>query len=96
MAKVAVAPAARADFTRILEHFRQHEGSTGPRRISEIIAAIDLLRTSPHLGRPAEGGLRELVIGKGRDAFVALYRYDRKHDVILVLGVRSAREAGRR
>ncbi len=96
MAKVRLAPSSRRDFLGILQHYRQHGGDTGPRRIAAIVAAIDVLETSPNLGRPAERGMRELVIGHGRDSFVALYRYRVEEDVVLVLAIRSAREAGRR
>jgi hypothetical protein len=48
------------------------------------------------IGRPVRGGKRELVIGHGSRGYVALYRYLPEIDVVLVLAVRSQREAGHR
>jgi toxin ParE1/3/4 len=46
------------------------------------------------IGRPADHGLRELVIGKDSRGYVALYRYKPDQEVVRVLAIRSQREAG--
>ncbi|CDS53164.1 hypothetical protein [Polaromonas sp. CG9_12] len=61
-------------------------------RIQTIIAAIDILETSPLIGRPAAFGQRELVIASGSSGYLALYRYDPALDTAFVLAVRSQRE----
>jgi hypothetical protein len=48
----------------------------------------------PRIGRPAEQGLRELVISRGKTGYVALYRYDATADRVLVLALRHQPEAG--
>jgi toxin ParE1/3/4 len=53
-----------------------------------------VLLHSPAIGRPAGDGLGELVIGRGNDGYVALYRYDRLLDIVTVLALRHQREAG--
>jgi plasmid stabilization system protein ParE len=53
-----------------------------------------MLKRHPLMGRPAEQGLRELLISRGRSGYIALYRYDAKTDTVLVLRVRHQREAG--
>ena len=46
------------------------------------------------IGRPAEHGLRELVISRGRTGYIALYSFETAQDCILILAVRHQREAG--
>jgi plasmid stabilization system protein ParE len=59
-----------------------------------ILAAVGVLEYHPLMGRPAEVGLRELVISRGKTGYLALYRYDEARDRVLVLSVRHQREAG--
>jgi len=40
------------------------------------------------------GGLRELLISYGKSGYVALYSYEQREDVVLVLAIRHHREAG--
>jgi plasmid stabilization system protein ParE len=59
-----------------------------------IFDALLLLKTHPAIGRPAQHGLRELVISRGKSGYVALYLYDEQADAVSVLAVRHQREAG--
>lgn len=63
-------------------------------RVAEIMQAVDVLATSPLIGRPVAGGKRELVIGRGSRGYIALYRYVAEVDTVFLLAVRSQREAG--
>ena len=94
MARLELAPAVGEDFERIFAHLLEHEASAVEHRIRLLIEAIDVLRNNPFIGRPARGELRELVIGKRERGCVALYSYLGELDLILVLAVRSQREAG--
>jgi hypothetical protein len=53
-----------------------------------------VLEAHPLMGRPGKDGLRELVISHGRNAYLALYRWDPMKERVTVLGIRGAREAG--
>jgi len=46
------------------------------------------------MGQPVDGGLRQLVISRGRTGYVALYRYREDIDQAVVLAIRHQREAG--
>ena len=96
MPRIELAPELADDFERILEHLEQHEVADALLRIDEILAAIDVLATNPHIGRPAGGERRELVIGRESHGYVALYRYLAEIDTVFVLAIRSQREAGYR
>lgn len=76
MTRLVLAQAVRDDFDRIEAN----------------IQAIDILQTSPMIGRPVAFDQRELVIATGASGYLALYRYDPARDTVLVLAVRSQRE----
>lgn len=91
MTRIELAPEVLADFDCILPHLKRHDSDNGSAR---IVNAVDVLAHSPRIGRPCGDGLRELVIGTGASGFVALYQHLDTLDVVLVLVVRSQREAG--
>jgi len=94
MSRVELAPEVLGDFDRILAHLAEHEVEDAASRIDDIIAAIGVLERNPLIGRPKSGESRELVIGRGSRGYIALYRYLPQADLVLVLAVRSQREAG--
>lgn len=94
MARIEAAPEILDDFDRILGHLAQFEVAAAPERIQDIIRAVQILATSPLIGRPTDGGMRELVIGRGSRGYVALYRFQPEIDTVFLLAIRSQREAG--
>ena len=59
-----------------------------------LMEAIAMLARHPLVGRIVEGGLRELVISRGRSGYVALYRFDATTDRVFILAIRHQREMG--
>lgn len=94
MSRNELAPEVGEDVDRILEHLDQHEVTDASARIEEIIQAISVLEHNPLIGRPARAEMRELVIGRRSRGYVALYRYIPEIDTVIVLAIRSQREAG--
>lgn len=94
MSRVEIAPEVGDDFDRILDHLVRHEVEDLAVRIRDIIQAFDVLEGHPEIGRPAQGGKRELIIGRGSRGYVALYRYVPEIDTVFILALRSQREAG--
>jgi toxin ParE1/3/4 len=94
LARVVLEAEVLEDFDRILEHLLQHDVPDAAGRIQEIVDALQILETSPHLGRPTADGFRELVIGTGARGFIALYVYDPERDAVFVVALRSQKEAG--
>ncbi len=92
MSRIVFSPEVREDFDRIFDFLFEHVPDHAVARIEAIIAAIDVLQTSPMIGRPARFGQRELVISTGSSGHLALYRYDGPRDTVFVLAVRSQRE----
>ena len=62
-------------------------------RIGEIVQAVQILASSPLIGRPVKGRLRELVIGRASLGYAALYRYVPDIDTVFVLAMRHRRES---
>lgn len=94
MARLILAPAVAADFERIFDFLFERSSETAADRVAAIVQALDILQTSPLIGRPALHGQRELVISTGASGYLALYRYETAEDRVRVLAVRSQRERG--
>ncbi len=94
MARIVLPRRIDDDFERIFNFLFEHAPGSATERIGEIVAAIDILESSPLIGRPTDNGKRELVISTGASGYVALYRYVPELDTVFVLAVRSQREAG--
>jgi plasmid stabilization system protein ParE len=65
-------------------------------RIAEILQALDVLAHGPNVGRPAPGGQRQVVIGRGSHGYLVRYASSPFDDVVSVFAIRHQREAGSR
>jgi plasmid stabilization system protein ParE len=93
MAKVSYTKRAISDLERISQ-FLLASNLDVIGTLDLIDEAINILGRHPFVGRPAEAGMHELVISKGKSGYVALYNYDAHHDVIQILSIRHQREGG--
>ena len=64
------------------------------RTLEVIVSALEVLCQHPCIGGPIEGGLRELIISRGRTGYVALYEFDGVRDEVVIHEVRHQHEAG--
>ena len=94
MSRIELASEVGDDLDRILDHLAQYQVENSALRIREIIEALNVLEHNPMIGRPANNGKRELVIGRRSHGYMALYRYVVEIDTVFVLAVRSQQEAG--
>ena len=92
--RIEIAPEVAEDFERILDHLATCQVEHPERRIDEVIGALDVLESNPLIGRPVANGRRELVIGRRFHGYLASYRCVAEIDTVIVLAVRSQREAG--
>ena len=76
------------------EVFDDFDPASAPQRIGEVLEAIQILTHSPQIGRPVKDGKRELIFGRAKRGYVALYRYVAAIDTVFVLAVRAQREDG--
>ena len=96
MAQVRLSGRALSDLERIFEFVAEVDPKRGMQTIQRIRQGLLILEHHPLIGRPAEEGRRELVMGRGPDAYLALYRWLPTTDTALILAIRNAREAGYR
>jgi plasmid stabilization system protein ParE len=94
MSHIELASEVGDDFDRIFDHLTQYQIENPSMRIREIIEAINVLEHNPMIGRPANHGKCELVIGRRSHGYVALYRYIVEIDTVFVLAVRSQKKVG--
>lgn len=94
MTRIELVPEVLDDFDRFFDHIARHDPGSAPERIGTIVDALQILTHSPQIGRPVQGGKRELVIGRASRGYVALYHYVAAIDTVFVLAVRSQREDG--
>lgn len=96
MAQIVLTPRFRNDLDRVFDFLFDHAPETVLARIEEIVEALQILTSSPLIGRPAADELRELVISVGASGYVALYAYAADDDLVRVVALRSQRERGYR
>lgn len=92
--KVTYSAAALADLERICVELEADDPTLAANSVALIAAAMSELATRPALGRPAEEGLRERVVSRGRTGYVALYRHLELDDCVLIVAIRHRYAAG--
>jgi plasmid stabilization system protein ParE len=94
MATVRLSEGAVADLERIFEFIAEKDPGAALTAVQRIREAVGILARHPLIGRRVDGDRRELVISYGRSGYVALYRWFRLEDTVMVLAIRHQREAG--
>jgi plasmid stabilization system protein ParE len=94
VSRLTYSPRATLDLERLREFLREHDPEVANAAVQAIVHAVSVLEQHPLIGRPAEEGMRELVISRGRTGYVALYDYLEPIDTVVILAVRHQREAG--
>lgn len=94
MAKLIYTDEALADMERLTDFLLESDPLAAVQTADLIIEGVNVLRRHPLIGRSVEGGFRELLISRGKSGYAALYDFDSRADVILILGIRHQREAG--
>lgn len=94
MAQVIYVDQGLLDLERLFDFLAEYDPDAAADAIGHIREAVHLLERHPLIGRPAEAGLRELLISYGKSGYAALYEFLEAQDVVLVLALRHQREAG--
>lgn len=96
MARIVYSSEALEDLEHIIEFLLEASPDAAADALQQIRSAILILEAHPRIGRPTDSLRRELVISYGASGYLALYRYDARVDIALVLRIRHQREAGYR
>ena len=94
MPRLVFAPRALDDLDRLTDFVLEQSPALANATAPIMVSGLGALKLHPLIGRPAESGLRELMISRGRTGYIALYQYDAMADVVMVLAIRHQREAG--
>ncbi|MBI5751553.1 MAG: type II toxin-antitoxin system RelE/ParE family toxin [Hydrogenophilales bacterium] len=94
MTRLVFSPHALQDIERCVELLINADPGAASATAGLLIDGLRILKDHPLIGRPAELGYRELLISRGRSGYVALYKYDVKRDVAIILSIRHQRESG--
>ena len=94
MPRVFLSQAAFDDLLRLEEFLAQSEDPMAGELLDFILDALHVLTHQPGIGRPVEGGLRELIISRRRSGYLARYEFDQMRDLVLVARIRHQRESG--
>jgi plasmid stabilization system protein ParE len=94
VAEIVYREGARADLDRLAGFLLESGPAAAAATYELLIDAIRVLENHPLIGRPAEGGMRELVISRGKSGYLALYLYRESDNQAIVLAIRHQREAG--
>jgi plasmid stabilization system protein ParE len=91
---VFLSQAAFDDLLRLEEFLVDSDDPLAGELLDFILDALQVLTHQPGIGRPVEGGLRELIISRRRSGFLARYEFDDVRDLVLVARIRHQRESG--
>jgi len=86
--------AAFDDLLRLEEFLAESEDPLAGELLDFILDALHVLTHQPGIGRPVEGGLRELIISRRRSGYLARYEFDQMRDLVMVARIRHQRESG--
>jgi plasmid stabilization system protein ParE len=94
VARLAVLEEAWLDLDRLAQFLHASDPDAAAEVGRLVFEGLAILERHPLVGRPAEAGLRELVISRGKSGYVALYEFREAEDLVLVLALRHQRESG--
>lgn len=94
MARLSYSAQALADLERLTDFLIGGDPAAALETFGLIEEVVALLARHPLVGRPAEHGLHELVISRGRTGYIALYSFEPSQDAVLLLALRHQREVG--
>lgn len=94
MSRVFLSNAALEDLQRLEEFLVESKDPLVGEWVEFILDALQVLTHQPGIGRPVGGGLRELIISRGRSGYLARYEFDQANDLVRVARIRHQRESG--
>ena len=94
MSGVFLSQAAFDDLLRLEDFLVESDDPMAGELLDFILDALQVLTHQPGIGRPVEGGLRELIISRGRSGYLARYEFNNVRDLVLVARIRHQRESG--
>lgn len=92
--RVFLSQEALSDLLRLEEFLSESTDPLAGELLNFIFDALQILTHQPGIGRPVEGGLRELIISRRRSGYLARYGFDEASSLVLVARIRHQKESG--
>jgi plasmid stabilization system protein ParE len=92
--RVYLSDAAYLDLVQLEEFLRSANDPLSSGFLEFILDALQVLSHQPAIGRPVEGGLRELIISRNRTGYLARYDLDNRRNLVRVARIRHQKESG--
>lgn len=95
MSRLIWSPQALLDVQRLYRFLANKNQDAAKRAVTAIRQGVKVLCLQPRMGRPIEGmddEFRDWIIDFGDSGYVARYRQDAEH--VIILAVRHQKEAG--
>jgi plasmid stabilization system protein ParE len=94
VAEVVYSRQAFSGLVRLADCLANEAPEAAAAAIDVVRDGSEILERHPLVGRLCEEGLREILISYRKSGYVALYTYEQRQDVVLVLALRHQREIG--
>lgn len=94
IAGVQFANDALSDLDELVQFLLQQDDPSAWELLDFIQDGLGVLTYQPGIGRPVPGGLRELILHRGRSGYLVKYRYLPQLAAVRVLRVRHQRQSG--
>ncbi len=95
MPRLIWSPEALLDIQRLYRFLAEKSPDAAKRAVKAIREEVNILATSPEVGRPAvemDQEFREWLVDFGDSGYIALYRYD--GETAVIVAVRHQKEVG--
>jgi plasmid stabilization system protein ParE len=92
LATLRFTPAALLDLERLAAFLRESDTVLASETVPLILNGLKVLSSHPLIGRPIDGGRRELLVFRGRSGYVAQYAFRPAADEVVALAIRHQRE----
>lgn len=94
MVRIAFSPRAIDDLERLSDFLIGIDKNAALATLEMIADAIQILERHPLVSRLCEGHIRELLISRGNNGYIASYSFDERRNAVLINRIRHQKEAG--
>lgn len=92
--RIVFAEQAVHDLERLTDFLLQNDKNAALATVELIEEAVQILKNHPLIGRLCDSHLRELVISRGKNGYIALYSFEEAKNTILINAIRRQKESG--
>ncbi|MBA4261327.1 MAG: hypothetical protein C0443_04715 [Comamonadaceae bacterium] len=92
--RVQVAADAWSDLDELVDFLLAQDDPAALDLLAFVLDGLQVLTHQPGIGRPVAGGLRELILHRGKSGYLVKYRYLPELAAVRVMRIRHQRQSG--